>query len=124
MALLTISVVGVTLSATLIAISQPQDTRSQASEPAITPPTITALTVELASQSATPVVTPKPLITSISNSDKEEPSSSASAAIQQFTGSDVTGVRFIYTLLGLGILIGGGAFALIWVVQKVLGGQT
>jgi hypothetical protein len=133
MALLTVSVVGVTLSATLVAINEPQDVRSQAAEFEATSagavPTLTSITVEPAEQTTTSPPTPEPLITGLvadnqGESDKATPTSSTSAAIQSFTGSNVTGVRFIYILLGLGILIGGGAFGLIWVVKKVLGGQS
>jgi hypothetical protein len=133
MALLTVSVVGVTLSATLVAINEPQDVRSQAAEFEATSagavPTLTSITVEPAEQTTTSTPTPEPLITGLvadnqGESDKATPTSSTSAAIQSFTGSNVTGVRFIYILLGLGILIGGGAFGLIWVVKKVLGGQS
>jgi hypothetical protein len=140
MALVTVSVVGATLNATLVAVNQPQDVRSQAYEQEATGagnvPIITAVKVApVGSESAItadPTTSPGLLKAEIGSESKDmteenmqaSPRSSASAAIESLTGSNVTGVKFIYTLLGLGILIGGGAFGLIWVVQKVVGGQT
>lgn len=122
MALMAVTVVGIVLSSTYIALSEPQDVRSRAAEPT-TPPVITSLSVGKANSSATPTTEKKqPLLGGLDKVVKQtaEPST-ASADISALSGSNITGVRFIYTLLGLGILIGGGAIGLILIVKKVLG---